>query len=985
MEKKRLTKYVWWGSDVDKDGNPILPDAASAENHLDGLNVGEVFIHVTSGSATLWTATPDGKVVPLSGADIDKLHEMFLSKQKDDKTEHSLSIGKDLKVGGNLGSTNFVQGNTMGSGWSIYRNANGNTVIETDNIVVRQSLKVNELVVNQETFSKGSTIYVKGGCTITEVEEFDEFYRCYYDNEGGARFSGFKIDDQARCQRYDQSYENVIKYYWRLVVGVGDDYVDLSKTDADGEGVPEVGDDIAQFGHRTDKTRQSAVILSPDNGGSVSILAGIDSFNVSQKDMVGMGVNPNTGRAYLYGYGDMYFGDRNLDGNFITYQIKDGETEPTLTINADVQLGGKSTGLSNLSEFKQVQTDVNNLKVLPGKLEDIQKQIDGQIESYFEKYNPTVENEPASLWTTDELKAAHLNDTFTNLDSGYSWRWTMDNEVYGWTEIADTATVKALLAAGQAQDTADGKRRVFVNTPFPPYDEGDLWVQGSSGDILRCSTPKGKDESYEESDWVKASKYTDDTALNDFINGDYKKQLEKVNQQIDERAETWYQEEDPSLAWDTEELKQLHVGDLWYDKTREQSFMWTGSEWITQGVPDEVFDTIDGKSSIYVSQPDSYKKNDLWFLSEDTTLDADYKAGTIVIATETSDVFVAGHWTKRDNYTDDTRAEEAYQEAMKVKVKSESFQKELEGLGVDMEIIKQQTDREFTIWYGEEEPTLKNEPAKDWVTEADKNMHDQDLYYSDNLGKAWRFVNGEWIPITDERTIAALNKAQEAYDKAAEAEREAKDLTYLKLAFGDGDKENAFVGGIVMSKVVGVINDNKEVESFLNGSDFAKDDTHGKLILAGGIPSVNSDGETQLDERAKESATRLYEDGHVVSKSADIEGTIRVGTMVYKTLYGAGGDLTGYSMAVGTQGGTFSFLLPQITDEDFIEVKVVWFGLSRLATTYYVMAKDGREINYKSGGEFVSTTELNIKGDTFYKFFSVRGKWYVSTENILSL
>lgn len=1013
----------------------------------------------------------------------DDYDDRYLRKDQDDTASGNITFKKQIK------SDDFQQGNLAGSGWAVYRNANGNTVIETDNLVVRQGLTVNELVVNQETFSKGSTIYVKGGCTITKVEEFDEFYRCYYDNEGKSRLSGFKYEDQARCQRYDKSYENVVKYYWRLVVGVGDDYVDLSKIDADGEGIPEAGDDIAQFGHRTDKTRQSAIVISPDNGGSVSILAGLSSFKIENNDMIGMGVNPNSGRAYLYGYGDMYFGDRNLEGNFITYQIKEGDTEPTLVVNADIQMGAGSTGLKNLTEFKEIQKDVDNLhgqieneftiwffddeptlenepavdwvtdalkadhdqdlyysdklarawrfvdgewveitdertlaalkiaeeaeskakeaseyvnNVLPGKLEDLQKQIDGAVESYFHKYDPTLENEPASLWTTDEQKEMHVGDTFTNIGSGHSWEWSVNEDVYGWVEIEDTATLKALQDASKAQDTADGKRRVFVKTPTVPYDEGDLWVQGSTGDILRCATPKKANESYAESDWVKASKYTDDTALNTFLNGDYKEQLKIINQQIDERAETWYQEEDPSLAWDTEELKQLHVGDLWYDKTREQSFMWNGSEWITQGVPDEVFDKIDGKASIYSSRPTSYSKNDLWILMDDAELDKEYKAGTIVVATETSDVFVKGHWTKRDNYTDDTLAEEAYDKAMKLELKSQSYDKAIEGLGVDMEIIKQQTDREFTIWYGEEEPTLNNEPAVNWVTEADKNMHDQDMYFADILGKAWRFVNGEWIPITDERTIAALNKAQEAYEKATEAEREAKDLTYLKLAFGNGDKENEFVGGIVMSKVVGVFNDSKEVESFLNGGDFAKDDTHGKLILAGGIPSVSSDGKTTLDERAKESATRIYEDGHLKTNSAEVEGTLTVKKMMHKTLVAKGGLLEGYSMAVASESspaivGDDSgesdpdedyefFVLPDISDGSFVEVRVVWFNVNNTSTDYGVSSGRGAIINYidKKTGRYTNTDVLHINQNTFYRFFSVNGEWYVSTENILN-
>lgn len=150
----------------------------------------------------------------------------------------------------------------------------------------------------------------------------------------------------------------------------------------------------------------------------------------------------------------------------------------------------------------------------------LQSQIDGAIESFFYEYDPTVSNVPASQWTTTEEKNKHLNDTFTNLKTGRSWRWTKSGNTFSWKEITDTATVEALAKAGHAQDTADSKRRVFVSTPYPPYDIGDLWVQGTAGDIMRCRTSRASG-GYYASDWVKASKYTDDSSLNNFINGDF--------------------------------------------------------------------------------------------------------------------------------------------------------------------------------------------------------------------------------------------------------------------------------------------------------------------------------------------------------------------------------------------------------------------------------------------------------------------------------
>ena len=81
-----------------------------------------------------------------------------------------------------------------------------------------------------------------------------------------------------------------------------------------------------------------------------------------------------------------------------------------------------------------------------------------------------------------------------------------------WQAIQDSDITEALQQAANAQDTADSKRRVFYTTPYPPYDVGDLWAQGSGGDIMRCKTAR-QSGAYASTDWELASKYTDDTAV----------------------------------------------------------------------------------------------------------------------------------------------------------------------------------------------------------------------------------------------------------------------------------------------------------------------------------------------------------------------------------------------------------------------------------------------------------------------------------------
>lgn len=226
--------------------------------------------------------------------------------------------------------------------------------------------------------------------------------------------------------------------------------------------------------------------------------------------------------ATLYGFTEV------LPGRITTDKIvsADGKTYFDLAnsiIGGNIRFRSTNGTDKNVSDLEdelneRIDTQAQEFVEAVGGL---QSQIDGAIESFFYEYNPTTSNVPASQWTTTEEKNKHLNDTFTNLKTGRSWRWTKSGSSYSWVEITDTATVEALAKAGQAQDTADSKRRVFVSTPYPPYDIGDLWVQGTSGDIMRCKTARASG-SYYASDWVKASKYTDDSSLNNFINGDFK-------------------------------------------------------------------------------------------------------------------------------------------------------------------------------------------------------------------------------------------------------------------------------------------------------------------------------------------------------------------------------------------------------------------------------------------------------------------------------
>lgn len=172
----------------------------------------------------------------------------------------------------------------------------------------------------------------------------------------------------------------------------------------------------------------------------------------------------------------------------------------------------KKAAESNASDL------ANAVSKFDGDITNLKDQIDGAIQTWFYDGIPNALTEPEVNWTTDKDRQTHLGDLYYDNQTGFCYRYMNQNGVYSWGRIQDTEVTKALADAANAQTTANAKKRIFITTPKPPYDIGDLWVQGSNGDIMRCQTPKLDGQAYAEADWVKASKYTDDTAVTNLSN-----------------------------------------------------------------------------------------------------------------------------------------------------------------------------------------------------------------------------------------------------------------------------------------------------------------------------------------------------------------------------------------------------------------------------------------------------------------------------------
>lgn len=429
-----------------------------------------------------------------SAKDVDldsPAYSRWLRKDTADTAQEAINFAKGLKAG------SFVSGST---GAGLYQDGDGSWTAELDNLTVRRKLQVTELDIQRLRHIGGQVLLSPAEATITEVDVKEDGNGKQFilrwparDSEGNEITNDFAVDDQVICQTFNATTQ---RYWWRRVwdtgtVG-GKHFISVSYIDkignemdcAQGSGVPQPGDKIAVLGNRTTSDRQSAIIIAGAGTGSPFIAAykGISTYTLP------------AAKVYISPAGIAL----NVDG--------------------------------------QVKTLDDVLQAYQADLDDIRAQADEQVVLWFGEQVPTLDNEPASGWTTDDMKLEHIKDIYYNKaakdNGGRAYSFEQVDEKFMWLNITDKDVLASLEKAERAQDTADGKRRVFVAQPVPPYDPGDLWVNATypteanmmvecpdgkiysaknpwaKNDILRCASAKAEGKSFGIGDWRMAQEVT---------------------------------------------------------------------------------------------------------------------------------------------------------------------------------------------------------------------------------------------------------------------------------------------------------------------------------------------------------------------------------------------------------------------------------------------------------------------------------------------
>lgn len=348
----------------------------------------------------------------------------FINKRNPDIANELITFLKGLLVGKN------------GSGWTVLED--GTTQAVVDRLYVKIKAVFDELEVKKKTHVGGEQIISPAGMKCVRVEELDESYRCFFLSEvdGVTINNEFTVGTLALAQEFNikegTSHNVSNRYYWREVTGVGSDYIDLSKTNADKDSdVPAAGDDIIGLGHLTDITCQAAIILSSVNETSPSIIfyQGINSFSLAGKEVIGLGFDKSTGHAYINVYGDAYIGAKD-ESTYIRYSQKGG------------------VDIKGMFHIEQGSTGWRNMEGLP---DEIQAAAD-----LAQKAQDAIDN--AAVGSVNLLRNSGFTGDYESETLSSDTQLSADTDLYSkqlkyWTGVA---TVSADSTAGSGYSAAIG-------------------------------------------------------------------------------------------------------------------------------------------------------------------------------------------------------------------------------------------------------------------------------------------------------------------------------------------------------------------------------------------------------------------------------------------------------------------------------------------------------------------------------------------------
>lgn len=331
--------------------------------------------------------------------------EDFLSSKEDDQADGTITFNKGL-ITDSIYSRQWQEG-PLGYGLVYHLKDSDDQLytisyMELDELYVRRKATFDTLEIKKLTSVGGRIIVTPASNEIIRVETVTEYYngsyvdvyRCFFRSDDGenAIKTDFVAGDMAQCRQFNISstgtHENASnRYYWRLVMGVGADYVDLSMTDMDTattSDAPAAGDTIVQLGNKNNLARQNAIILSAydDNAPSISMYQGINTYTTQGHDVMQIAYDTTQDAEQMYFnlYGRMYVGAKDQH----TYMKYDPLTE-TVTIRGKLLV---ESGTSVEDLMKDITEQANS---------ELNQKIDQAVKDLIDRINDTEDDIQADV------------------------------------------------------------------------------------------------------------------------------------------------------------------------------------------------------------------------------------------------------------------------------------------------------------------------------------------------------------------------------------------------------------------------------------------------------------------------------------------------------------------------------------------------------------------------------------------------------------
>lgn len=328
-----------------------------------------------------------------------------LSRTDSDTAKGIITFLKGLVSEEIIQALSGVEIGANGSGITVLENGASQAVV--DYLYVKIKAVFDELEVKKKTYVGGEQVISHAGMKCIKVEELADAYRCYFkakedDMEIENQFSVGSLAIAQECNiKTGVSQHAGNRYYWRAVTSVGSDYIDLSKAECDKNvenDIPAIGDDIVGLGHKTDITRQGAIILSSVDEVAPSIIMyqGINDFSLAGKDVIALDFDKSTGRARMRVYGNAYIGAKDRS-QYI--ELKDGKVNIKGTVHIEPgsdgfeNVDGMEFGKINLIRNSGFSGDYNSAKLEDATEVTDETELYSQAVKWWSATNVTVNYE----------------------------------------------------------------------------------------------------------------------------------------------------------------------------------------------------------------------------------------------------------------------------------------------------------------------------------------------------------------------------------------------------------------------------------------------------------------------------------------------------------------------------------------------------------------------------------------------------------------